>query len=81
MIFLTSYIWDLDIYHPCGDDVREPTLHLCGEYQASIMGNTRTFMYPRVRDIFLCYNIYVSLLDDRFTREEESPGSIGYDSR
>ncbi len=52
MIFLTSYIWDLDIYHPCGDDVREPTLHLCGEYQASIMGNTRTFMYPRVGDIF-----------------------------
>jgi len=34
MIFLTSYIWDLDIFHPCGDDVREPTLHLCGEYQA-----------------------------------------------
>ena len=35
MIFLTSYIWDFDIYHLRGDDVRKPTLHLCGEYQAS----------------------------------------------
>ena len=34
MIFLTSYIWDLNIFHPLGDDVREPTLHLCGEYLA-----------------------------------------------
>lgn len=35
MIFLTSYIWDLNIFRSCGNDVREPTLHLCGEYLAS----------------------------------------------
>ncbi len=34
MIFLTSYDRDLDSYHPRGDDVREPTLHSCGEYHA-----------------------------------------------
>lgn len=34
MIFLTSYDRDSDIYHLCGDDVRRPTLQLCGEYQA-----------------------------------------------
>jgi hypothetical protein len=35
MIFLTSYIRDLNIYHHYWGDVREPTLHLCGEYLAS----------------------------------------------
>lgn len=34
MIFLTSYDRGFDIYHSCGNDVRDPTLHLCGEYQA-----------------------------------------------
>ncbi len=54
MIFLTSYIWDLDIFHPRGDDVREPTLHLCGEYQASVMGKRGLL---GALGGFFCYNV------------------------
>lgn len=51
MIFLTSYTWDFNIYHLFGDDVREPTLHLRGEYQA--FAQWWGFMCVLIR-----YNVY-----------------------
>ena len=47
MIFLTSYDRDLNIFHPLGDVVREPTLHLCGEYQAPDMRLGLFFYYSK----------------------------------
>ena len=80
MIFLISFDRDFNIYHSCGDDVRRPTLHLCGEYQTPKIAGA--FMLARQHEIdLICYTNY-SALDNRWflAEREESPGSIEQDS-